>query len=186
MSIPSVYSTDSQIYMCVKHNIIYKENTDSKEKLREVCSCYQTLMRLIEWEENIYSHPISYGTNTLIIWDTTFLVNYILPLIREDKKREIIEYTLSHANDNSFKNIIDYDNKVIINDKIYYYPMNIKTCISIRTVDYEWFKTIVPENSWIYKPDCFDDGEGMQTSVLIPLLDKKNKHRVNNTKLKEK
>jgi hypothetical protein len=188
MSIPNIVSVDTPIFLCVQHSLVYnyKEWTDSTEQIKEVFSCYQTLLHLLEWEKSKYSCPTISGTNTIIIWDTTFLVNYILPLIRENKKKEIIEYTLSHVSDSSFKNIIDYDNKVIVNDKIYYYPMNMKTYVSIRSISYKWFISVVPQSSWIYKPDCFDDGKEMQTTILIPLLGKENKHRSNNIKSKEK
>jgi len=171
MTIPRVYSVDSQIYMCVQYTLAYSKRPRSKEKLKTICSCDQTLIRLIEWEKKYYSTPTTYVENTLIVWDKNFVTNYILPLIRDEDDKKRIEYTLVNSDKSTFKNIINYDNKVIVNDKMYYYPMNVKTCISVRFVNYEWFKSIVPKSSWIYNPDCFDDGEGMYINLLIPLLE---------------
>ena len=169
MSIPKIYSWDSRIYLCAKYTFVYWNGGDSIEEI-ETCTCNNTLVQLLEWEANRYSEPNRFITYTLIIWDTNFVVNHVLPLIREEEDRKKIKYTLANSNDSTFNNIIDFNNKVIINDKMYYYPINVKACISITSVDYEWFKTIVPQSSWIYVPYCFGDEKKMQIRLLIPLL----------------
>jgi hypothetical protein len=184
MTIPSCFSVDSKIYLCIQYTFVHGRKTN--EKLKETCTCNNSLLRLLEWEKNIYSEPTNSGMNTIIIWDSNFVINYVLPLIREEKYKKKIEYTLANSNDSIFRNIVDFDNKVIVNDKMYYYPIKIKTCISVGRVNYEWFKRLVPQSSWIYKPDCFDDGEGMSVGLLIPLLDKENKRHESHPKIKKK
>ena len=53
---------------------------------------------------------------------------------------------------------------------MYYYPINISAYIYVVDSDYEWLKSIVPESSWIYKPDCFNDDDMVGGNLLIPLL----------------
>jgi hypothetical protein len=172
MAIPNVYSIDSQIYMCSQYTVSYPKKSEfGRYKKREVCSCHQTTMNLIEWKKNRYATPETYGRNTFIILDKDFIFNYILPLIRDEDEREIIEYTLANSDKSTFKNIIDSNNKIVINDKMYYYHLNISTCISINYIDYDFFISLVPKSSWIYEPDCFDIGKGMLISLLIPLLE---------------
>jgi hypothetical protein len=184
MTIPTVSSiADSQIYLCVQYTFVHGRKTN--EKLKEACTCHNSLLRLLEWEKNIYSETINFGMNTIIIWDSNFVINYVLPLTREEKYIKKIEYTLANSNDSIFRNIVNFNNKVIVNDKMYYYPIKIKTYISVDRVNYEWFKSIVPQSSWIYKPDCFDDGEGMSVGLLIPLLDKENKRTKSHPKIKK-
>jgi hypothetical protein len=168
----SIHSTAaSMIYLCEKYNVSYPAKGFERTKEREVCSCYAMAFEVLEWKVSINTLTHSIGCNTLIIWDSNFVSNYILPLIREKKDRKIIEYTLANSNDSTFNNIIDYNNKVIINDRMYYYPLNIGRGISVEVLDIEWFMSIFPRSSWIYKPDCFDIGKGMWISLLIPLMD---------------
>ena len=182
LMLPIIYSLDSTIYLCRQYTLFYPKRNHSefhkreiyKREKREVCTCHTTIIRLLEWNiTNAYSMGESYGKNTLIIWDSNFVSNYILPLFREEKDRKRIEYTLANSDENTFKNIIDYDNKVIIDDKVYYYHLKIKQGVSVMVEDYKWLKSVVPKSSWIYEPNCFYDGEKMAVDLLIPLLDYK-------------
>ncbi len=174
MLTPYIFSQqDSAIYICVQYTLSYPKKPNTNRYItREICSCYQTNIDLLEWRKNYHSYPNTYGFNTVIVWDKDFVNNYILPLFRDEKDRKRIEYTLANSNDSTFKNIIDYANKVIIDDKMYYYPINTKTYIMVTSVNYEWFKSIVPQSLWMYESSCFYDGERMKVSLLIPLLDK--------------
>jgi len=166
---PIIYSLDSSIYLCMQYTISKKSEFRSKIYYkRNVCSCYNTMIRLLELET---TKTKSIGINTLIIWDTNFIINHILPLFKEEDERNIIAYTIANSNDSTFKDIIDYDNKVIISEKIYFYPIKIKTGISVMVIDEKWLKSVLPQSSWIYKPDCFDDGKRMLINLFIPLLE---------------
>jgi hypothetical protein len=161
----------------MQYTLSYPKNSHYralKKREREVCSCHKTLIDLLEWEiRTTYSMENSYGMNTLIIWDKDFVANHILPLFNDEYDRKIIKYTIAHSNDSTFtaENVIDYENKVIINDKVYYYPLKIKRAVRVMVEDYEWFKSIIPQSSWIYESSCFDDEIGMRINLLIPLLD---------------
>jgi hypothetical protein len=178
LSLPAITSLNTSIYLCMQYTLLIpkKHSFESYKKGKEeVCSCQKTSTDLLEWRiKTTYSIGESYGENTLIIWDKDFVSKYILPLFNNDEySKKIIEYTLTHSNDNTFtsENVIDYKNKIIINDKVYYYPFKIKRAISVIVVDYEWFKSIIPQSAWIYESSCFDDGVGMRISLLIPLLE---------------
>jgi hypothetical protein len=159
----------------MQYTLSSPKNSHAKSlKKREVCSCHKTLSDLLEWEiKTTYSTDNFYGMNTLIIWDKDFVANHILPLFNDEYRKKIIEYTLVHSNNTTFtaNNVIDYENKVIVNNKVYYYPLKMKRAISVIVEDYEWFKSIVPQSSWIYESSCFDDEIGMRVSLLIPLLE---------------
>jgi hypothetical protein len=184
---PIISSLDSTIYICAKYTLnkyLFYEGKSRKiyrYKGRETCSCFTTLLRLLEWRTKSIQVV---GCNTIIIWDKDFIANYILPEFKGEKDRKIIEYTLANSNDSTFtpENIIDYKNKVIINDKVYYYPLKIKTGVRAMVKDYEWFKSVVPKSSWIYNSDCFDDGEGMYANLLIPLLEEDTANPARNSK----
>jgi len=55
--------------------------------------------------------------------------------------------------------------------KMYYYPVKIKQCISVLVYDKEWIKSVLPQSSWMYEVNCFDDGKWMGIDLLIPLLE---------------
>jgi hypothetical protein len=124
-SVIPIVSLDSSIYLCAQYTLSYRKKTSSRHyEEKEVCSCHKTLISLLEWEITAtYSVRNFYGENTLIVWDKDFVINYILPLFKKEEDRKRIEYTLVHCNESTFKNIIDYDNKVTVNDKMYYYPL---------------------------------------------------------------
>ena len=145
------------------------QNQKYKKGKKEICACFGT-ESWINWV-NAFSKPTRGGkANALIIWDKNFVIEHVLPLIEGEESRKIVEYTLANSNDSTFKNIIDSKNKVVINDKMYYYPINISAYIYVVDSDYEWLKSIVPESSWIYKPDCFNDDDMVGGNLLIPLL----------------
>ena len=176
IGIPSFSTMNDRIYMCAQYTVSYsyrknKYSKRSKYEERDVCSCFIDLDYVVENNKRSYSGtiPAGFARNTIIIWDRNFIANHLLPMFRDIEDRRKINYTLNHSNDSTFKNIIDYNNKVVINDKMYYYPLKIRTCLTF-SVDYNWLKEVVPESSWIYKPDCFDAGKGMRVDVLIPLL----------------
>ena len=176
MGLPLWGSMDNGIYMCAEYTISYSYRKKSYSKRykyeeREVCSCFDSDLSFLERKVRAYSQTVSIlGYNAIIIWDTNFIINHILPLFTKIEDRKKIIYTLNQSNDSTFKDIIDYDNKVIINDKIYYYPMKVKKYILFPNVNYEWLKEIVPQSSWIYNPNCYDEGKGMRVNLLIPLL----------------
>lgn len=166
----SIFSLDSTVYCCAEYTF---SNKKTNYKKKEDCCCFTTLISLLEWKINLYSIVVPFRSgNTIIIWNKEFVFSYILPLFKKEESRKIIEYTLAHSNDSTFtaKNVIDYENKVIINDKMYYYPLKIKKSITVE-VDIEWFKSTVPQSSWIYEPSCSDVEKGAWISLLIPLLD---------------
>jgi hypothetical protein len=180
MGFPLLTATGSKMYMCAQYTVSYSKRVylrryKYKYAKREVCSCFSDEMYKLAWYRHFYSETLSIcGYNTIIIWDTNFIINYVLPVISDRNERHKMEYTLINSNDSTFtvENIIDLKNKVIINDKMYYYPMNVRTCFLIPNIDYEWFKSIVPKSSWIfYGQDWFDNGRRMQVELLIPLLE---------------
>jgi hypothetical protein len=177
---PTVFSTSSSIYFCAEQIIVYKQNSSSQDyEAREICHCFQTLISLLEGEisihnDTMYSSFLGFnGGNTIIIWDKSFILNYLLPLFEREEERKKIEYTLIHSEDDTFtiENIIDFDNKVIINDKMYYYPLKIKQIAKVSVTNIPKFYSIMPQNTGFYKPNCFDDGKKMWINLLIPLLD---------------
>lgn len=166
---PYIFSWDSAIYVCKQyllHDFYYEEKPRCERyEDREICTCKSAVIGTIDW---VIRTKDNIGGNTLIVWDKNFVAQYILPKLKDEKDRRTVEYTLAHSTDSTFDNIIDYDNKVVINDKAYYYPLRIKKFISC-SVDYEELKS-VPQ-IWIYRPDCFDEGKGTYVDLLIPLLD---------------
>jgi len=197
---PMVFPTDSSIYFCSQHIVSYRKEPFSQDYIeRDVCNCFSTLISLLE-EEIITHSTVNYfdnsNGNTIIIWDKNFIINYILPLFKRKEDRKKIEYTLANSNDSTFtsENVIDYNNKVIINDKMYYYPLKIKQTAKVIVTNIPKFYSILPKSSWIfYSKDCFDDGKSMYISLLIPLLDenenkktKGNPHFAGKKRKKEK
>ena len=103
--LPTVFSTDSAIYFCAKYVISYQKEYPSQDyEAREVCSCHQTLIRLLEWETKRHTDTAydRSGANTIIIWDKYFIFNYILPLFKKKEDIKKIEYTLAHSDSNTF------------------------------------------------------------------------------------
>ena len=185
-SAPMTFPTDSFIYFCAQHTVAYRYREDSSLQdyiyiERDVCNCFSTPISLLE--ENIIRHSeVDYfegaNANTIIIWDRSFISEYILPECSRVEHKKEIEYTLAHSDDSTFtaENIIDYYNKVIINDKMYYYPLKTKRAASVIVYNLAKFYSILPKSSWIfYGEDCFDDGQSMYVRLLIPLLDKNDK-----------
>jgi len=172
-SLPLLSQMDSAIYVCTER--IVETSSDSEDRIS--CTCYKTLTRLLKYEIIAYVKPISISmgeSNTIIIWDKNFITNYILPLFKKEEDRQKIEYTLANSNDSTFtsENVIDYDNKVIVNDKMYYYPFKIKQAASVIVTNIPQFYSIISKSSWIfYGQDCFDDKDPMWINLLIPLLE---------------
>lgn len=171
---PYISSLDSRVLFCATYTYSYES---MKYKKKETCNCVITRRDLLEWEINCYSELMPFKTvNYIIIWDKSFVINYILPLFTKAKYREPIEYTLTHSNDSTFtaEKVIDYENKVIINDKMYYYPLKIKKGILVFTTT-EWIQSVVPQSLWIFEPSCYkvNKKESEQVIVLIPILESK-------------
>ena len=169
---PYISSLDSNVLFCATYTY---SNKSTRYKYKETCSCIRTRRDLLEWEIEIHSYTSSIKTaNYIIIWDKLFVMNYILPLFKKAEYREPIEYTLSHSDDSTFtaEKVIDFENKVIINDKMYYYPLKIKKGICVFT-NTEWIKSVIPLSSWIYNSPCYNVKESEQVILLIPILESK-------------
>ncbi len=169
---PYISSLDSHLLFCATYTY---SNKSTRYKPKETCSCVKTRIGLLEWQIDRHSYTSSLKTaNYIIIWDKSFVMNYILPLFKKAEYREPIEYTLSHSDDSTFtaEKVIDFENKVIINDKMYYYPLKIKKGICVFTST-EWIKSVIPLSSRIYNSPCYDVKESEQVILLIPILESK-------------
>ena len=163
---------DSLCYFCSSHyedlSYVYKS-----AQTREICTCelIDSAMRAIAIDTEIRGGVFP-SVQCILLYDSCFVSNYILPLFEKDEDRKEIEYTLLNANDSSFNNVIDYEHKVIINEDAWYYPIKfnkfVRVCISFAL---EWLKTVVPQEKWIYCRDCYN--EDVDIFLLIPLLEKK-------------
>jgi len=162
---PSIIDRDSMFYFCSSHNSVYKKN-----KIRKICTCEFAFPKKIDL---LLGVNIRGGVNPsfqdILLYDSSFVFDYILPLIEKEEDRTIIEYTLSNANDSTFKNVIDFEHKIIINENAYYYLINSKKILCVVIYDIKWFKSVVPKEKWIYNQDCYDETVTMY--LLVPLLD---------------
>jgi hypothetical protein len=161
---PSLLDGDTMFYFCSSHYSGYKKN-----KTRRICTCELANMKWI----NIVSGNVRRGmipsSQSILFYDSSFIADYILPLYKKEEDRRIIEYTLSNANDDTFKNIIDFERKIIINENAYFYPINSQRILSIFINNFEWFKSVVPQEKWIYNHGCYN--EDIAIYLHIPLLD---------------
>lgn len=172
MHSPFITSLDSNVLFCATYTY---SNESIRYKHKETCSCIRTRIDLLEWQISRFSDTATYKkANYIIIWDKLFVMNYILPLFKKAEYREPIEYTLSHSDDSTFtaEKVIDFENKVIVNDKMYYYPLKIKKGICVFT-NTEWIKSVIPLSSWIYNSPCYNVKESEQVILLIPILESK-------------
>jgi hypothetical protein len=163
---------DYLVYYCSSYQweYIFKERP-LRKKSKEVCVC-----RLVH--KNKINIEIEFDTigrltciNNILIYDTNFIIKYLLPLLEDKEAKEAMEYTLLNANDSIFLNIIDFNNKIILNEIAYYYPIKTKKMIQVFVDDIEWFKSVVPETKWIYQPDCHTMELKSDINILIPLLE---------------
>jgi len=185
---PMPFSTDSAIYFCAQYITSYERRIPYShdfyyEEPREMCTCKITKLKMLEWNIKNFSDTIRhYGIvkNEIFIWNKEF-INYIIQEFRREKHHKLteealkmLEYAVAHSDDNTFtaENIIDFDNKVIINDKMYYYPLKIESLVRISVRNINNFYSMIPKTSWIFhEQTCFDDGNGMIINLLIPLLE---------------
>jgi hypothetical protein len=163
---------DYLVYYCSLYqwDYIFKERP-LRRKSKEVCVC-----RLVH--ENKINIEIEFDTigrltciNNILIYDTNFIIKYLLPLIEDKEIKRAIEYTLLNANDSTFLDIIDFNNKIILNEIAYYYPIKTKKMLQIFVDDVGWFKSVVPETKWIYQPECYTMELKSDINILIPLLE---------------
>ena len=167
LSMAIIIEGDSMFYLCSSHNsILYKR---SSRKIHKICTCELSNPEL---NDIILSTKVRGGVlpshQYIVIYDSIFISNYIIPLFKEEK-RKIIEYTLLNANNSTFKNIIDFENKTIINDDAFYYQIKSSKIISVFISDLKWLKSIVPQDKWIYNKDYYN--EDASVFLLIPLLE---------------
>ena len=120
----TILGRDSIFYFCYSHyssNIVgYK-----RIKTRKICTCellYPAMIDII-LEDNLIRRGVLPSCQYILFYDSTFVSDYILPLFIEVEDREKIEYTLLNATDSTFKNVIDFEHKMIINKDAYYYPI---------------------------------------------------------------
>ena len=167
---PCVSNCDSTVLFCAEY--AYKPANHRK---KDVCSCNLCKIELLDWNVSTHSGICNWTRSTIIVWDKKFISDYVLPLVEDEDSRNLIEFTLSHSDDSTFKaeNVIDYENKVILNDKMYYYPLKIKKRITVFVHDIEWFKSVVPQSSWIFGSDCYSvlKEKEVLKCILIPILD---------------
>ena len=169
---PYISSLDSNVLFCATYTYSYES---MKYKKKKTCHCAATRRDFLEWEIDRHLCTSSYKReNYIIIWDKSFVMNYILPLFTKAEYREPIEYTITHSNDSTFtaEKVIDYESKVIINDKMYYYPLKIKKGIMVFTTT-KWIQSVIPQSSWIYNSPCYNVKESEQVILLIPILESK-------------
>ena len=116
---PCVSNCDSTVLFCAEY--AYKPANHRK---KDVCSCNLCKIELLDWNVSTHSGICNWTRSTIIVWDKKFISDYVLPLVEDEDSRNLIEFTLSHSDDSTFKaeNVIDYENKVILNDKIILAP----------------------------------------------------------------
>ena len=169
LSMAFIIEGDSMFYLCSSHNSYIYKNKRRSRKIRKICTCELSDPEL---NDIILSIKVRGGVfpshQHVMIYDSIFISNYIIPLF-EAEERKTIEHTLSNANDSTFKNVIDFDNKTIINDDVFYYRIKTSKMISVYVSDLKWLKSIVPQNKWIYNNNCYN--EDISVFLLIPLLE---------------
>ena len=185
---PMVFYKNSTIYFCAQYTVSYERRYDWRsvyyDDPRDVCTCQRSNTKMLEWSIKLFSKTVrisGFVGNEIFIWNKDFISYIIQEFKREQSKStekalKMLEYTIANSDDNTFteKNIIDFDNKVIINEKMYYYPLKIKAWVRISVNNVKNFYSMVPKSSWIfYEPNCFDD-ENENINLLIPLLDKRD------------
>jgi len=173
LSSVSILDRDSMFYFCSSHYSSFKKNIRNKKyKTRKICTCEFAFPASIDILLGVsIRRGILPSCQDILFYDSSFVSEYILPLVKKEEDRKIIEYTLSNANDSTFKNIIDFEQKIIINENAYYYPINSKKMLSVHINDIEWFKSVAPVEKWLYIPSCYNENVVMY--LLVPLLDYK-------------
>jgi hypothetical protein len=174
------------IYLCARCPIYNNPDVKMKKEKRGICSCQLSFENSIDIDLTFYGFDFPKCVSYIIIWNKQFIMDYVLPLYtnwvekehewlitkeKSDYTKKIIEYTLANTTDSAFRDIIDYENKVVIDENTFYYPIKVKRMAEIVVFDLEWFKTIIPETSWIYERDCFTIGTESEIIILIPLLE---------------
>jgi hypothetical protein len=157
VSVPS-NSNIELIYFCSIYEI-----KDKKNEIIKTCDCH------IINKKNILDYisdtiPFNYKKRhhiflnyDLLMTDKEFIFNEIYPLCDERTKREL-EYSYSDNRDTIFKNIIDYEHKVILDETHYYYPVSLpRATFPIFINDYKWFLSVYPTNLWNPAYNCILD-----------------------------
>jgi hypothetical protein len=171
---------DSMFYFCYSH---YSEHIvgNKRIKTRKICTCEFLHTESIKIVLGVNVRGGVFPSRQYILfYDSSFVSDYILPLFKKEEDRKIIEYTLSNANDSTFKNIIDFEHKVIINENAYYYPINSPKLACVYINKLEWFKSVIPKEKWIYNQNCYNENVPMY--LLIPLLEGDTANTTRNSK----
>lgn len=159
---------EDPIYLCLKY-----ENK-KKCKKDDGCSCNMTFKEILSFElerRNSYLKNYAYF---FLITDKEFILKEVLPLCDEETKAALV-YSYTNNNDTIFSNMIDSNNKVIIDDNAFYYPLNTKgkkmNAIRIAVESPEWFKTIMQEYPMDISTDCIIGKKNMNLLfIYIPYL----------------
>lgn len=170
---------DSLFYFCYSHySSIWKKK---RLKTRKICTCELGdsiwigvhIGDYVRIRKGLPIRGIFASQQHIIFYDSSFVSNYILSLLEKEEDRKILKYTLLNANDSTFKDVIDFEHKVIINENAYYYPIKSRKLVVVYVDDFDWFKSIIPKEKWIYyNQSCYC--ENVSKYLLIPLLDNVN------------
>jgi hypothetical protein len=165
------------VYFCSVYELKSKKNKET-----EICACYlynkndissgSTENSFVIKTKKSYLYYFDYD---IFVTDKDFIFNEIYPLCDERTKKEL-EYSYSDNRDTIFKNIIDYEHKVIFDSTHYYYPVNLSRAVNLIYVNNnEWFFSIFPISSWIPIPNCVlnisDMSNNININIRVPTLE---------------
>jgi hypothetical protein len=167
MSYPVIFNIPKDpIYLCMIYE--YKDRL----KKKKICDCHVTYKEILSFELGRKHYPPEVFRHFLIMTDKNFILNEVFPLCDENIQKAL-KYSYTNNNDTIFRNILDYENKVIIDTNVFYYPLNLKDnmqAIRMKIESIEWFKSIMSETAWIQSPDCMRNKERQVLFIYIPFI----------------
>jgi hypothetical protein len=124
----NLFCTDEQCAQCdsfiadtimtgLKFFVKTSENIYSKKKWSKYC--YFGITTDAYFKYNTEYVPYIYN---FLITDKDVIFNYLFPYMEEDLQEAIL-YSYSYNRDTTFKNLIDYNKKTIVNDHLFFFPI---------------------------------------------------------------
>jgi hypothetical protein len=169
ISYSNIFSIPKEpIYLCITYK--YRD----KFKRKEMCNCHVTYKEILSFELGRKKFPPKFFMYFFVITDKNFILNEILPLCDEEIK-DVLAYSYSNNNDTIFKYSIDYDNKIIIDENSFYYPLNMKENMQAMRIyidSVEWFKLIIQKYSLKSLPNCITNEKKIHLFIYIPFLER--------------
>ena len=181
---------DNSVYFCNGYNVsisnmrynkyVYKtiQQKNTRKKTAQKYCCFGLA------NDKIYSILANQNPNSIcflnfLINDKDIILNFLLPYYSDNNeiKNEIL-YSYSENRDTVFRNLIEYDNKVIVDNEVYYYPLKDTTLryVVISNLYLHRLNEFINlfKEKELLNEDCLINTNFLcNVKISIPLLEKK-------------